>query len=208
MVRFPLDGVIQAALQDPDVQLMLRVREGDQQAFDQLYERYAQRVQALITHLLGSSRQTDDLTQDVFLRLYRARKTYVVGAKFSTWLFTIVNNVVSNARRSLARRREISGTFDLLPGEESWDPTYFGVVTETPEALASERETQMLVQAGMEQLVERQRRAITLCDFEDLSYAAVAEALGTSSDAAKSLIHRSRNSLRKILEPHVEEGSL
>jgi RNA polymerase sigma-70 factor (ECF subfamily) len=208
MVRFPTDGCLQAALQDPDVQLMLRLREGDRAAFDALYDRYASRVRAVITHLMGNNRQTEDLTQDVFLRLYRARKTYVVGAKFSTWLFTIVNNVVLNARRSLARRREVSGNVDTGQGETLLESGDFGMELVTPDMLATRSELQSLVQAGVGQLADRQRRAVALCDFEGLCYADVAEALGTSPDAAKSLIHRGRTALRRILEPQVETGSL
>lgn len=93
MVRFSDTS----AASDPDANLMLQVRAGSEEAFNELLRRYEDRVRGIITHLMGGTAYSDDLTQDVFLRVYRARRTYVVGAKFSTWLFTIVNNVVSNA---------------------------------------------------------------------------------------------------------------
>ena len=92
------------ALRDPDVRLMLEVRDDNAAAFEELMLRYQGRLVTILTHLVGNRDQAEDLAQEVFLRVYRARKRYVPGAKFSTWLFTIANNVASNARRSRARR--------------------------------------------------------------------------------------------------------
>ena len=87
---------------------MLAVRDDDALAFEELMERYQDRVLTILTHLVSSRDLAEDLTQDVFLRVYRSRKSYFPGSKFSTWLFTIVNNVAANARRSKSRRREIN----------------------------------------------------------------------------------------------------
>ena len=87
-------------LADPDVRLMLQVRDDDAQAFEELMLRYQNRVLSLLAHLVGRRDLAEDLTQEVFLRVYRARKRYVPGAKFSTWLFTIAGNVASNALRT------------------------------------------------------------------------------------------------------------
>ena len=95
-------------LQDPDVRLMLQVRDDSATAFEELMVRYQNRVIRVMEHLVRRRDMAEDLTQDVFLRIYRARKRYVPGSKFSTWLFTIVNNVASNALRSLSRRREVN----------------------------------------------------------------------------------------------------
>ena len=92
---------------DPDVRLMLRVRDDDAEAFEELVLRYQNRLVSLLAHLTGRRDMAEDLAQDVFLRIYRARKRYVPGSKFSTWLFTIAHNVASNAQRTLARRREV-----------------------------------------------------------------------------------------------------
>src|SRR6476659_2814770 len=95
-------------LADPDVRLMLQVRDGDAQAFEELMLRYQNRLMSLLAHLVGQRDLAEDLTQDVFLRVYRARKRYVPGAQFSTWLFTIAGNVASNALRSRSRRPEVN----------------------------------------------------------------------------------------------------
>ena len=89
---------------------MLQVRDGDAQAFEELMLRYQNRLVTVLEHLVGRRDQAEDLAQEVFLRVYRARKRYVVGAKFSTWLYTIANHVASNALRSMARRPEVNLT--------------------------------------------------------------------------------------------------
>src|SRR5687767_14071828 len=76
-------------LQDPDVRLMLEVRDDSAAAFEELMLRYQSRLVTILEHLVGRRGQAEDLAQEVFLRVYRSRKTYVPGAKFSTWLFTI-----------------------------------------------------------------------------------------------------------------------
>ncbi len=93
---------------DPDVRLMLEVRDGNAAAFEELVLRYQGRLLTVLRHLVGSREQAEDLTQEVFLRVYRARESYQPGAKFSTWLFTIANHVAANALRSRSRRHEVT----------------------------------------------------------------------------------------------------
>ena len=93
---------------DPDVRLMLEVRDGSAAAFEELVLRYQSRLLRLLERLVGDRELAEDLAQEVFLRMYRSRKQYVAGAKFATWLFTIANNAASNALRNRSRRREIN----------------------------------------------------------------------------------------------------
>jgi RNA polymerase sigma-70 factor (ECF subfamily) len=197
-----------SAMSDPDAQLMLQVRAGSEQAFNDLVERYEDRVRGIITHLMGGSAYSDDLTQDVFLRVFRARRTYVVGAKFSTWLFTIVNHVVSNARRGLARRREISMDQGVANGGRFAESFSSNRRDTAPSHHAETKEVASLVRGCIDRLVPRQRAAIELCDIEGLSYSHVAQAIGTSPDAAKSLIHRGRLNLKQLLAIHVLKGNV
>jgi RNA polymerase sigma-70 factor, ECF subfamily len=109
---------------DPDVQRMLRVRDGDDSVFPQLVENYQDRLIGIFAHMLRDRQAAEDLAQDVFLRVYRARKGYTPTAKFSTWLFRIANNLASNKLRYAARRREVtlkaseSGPLGLRPEEQ------------------------------------------------------------------------------------------
>src|SRR5438445_13626201 len=86
----------QMALRDPDIRLMLRVRSDDAEAFAELVELYHQRLVTIMQHLVGKLEEAEDLAQEVFLRVYRGRKKYHPRAKFSTWLFTIANNLALN----------------------------------------------------------------------------------------------------------------
>lgn len=198
----------QYALRDPDVRLMLEVRDGSAAAFEELMLRYQSRLVTVLEHLVGSRDQGEDLAQEVFLRVYRARRRYTPGAKFSTWLFTIANNVASNALRSKSRRREIN-----LVGRAS-GPLGADPISQMLQAASGQMPTRQLDKAEMREIVrvaiatlnERQRMAVLLNKFEGLGYAEIAVAMDLSAKAVKSLLSRARVSLREVLEPYIENG--
>ena len=189
---------------------MMQVREGDASAFEELVGRYQTRLMMVLSHLVGSREQAEDLAQDVFLRIYRARANYVPGAKFSTWLFTIANNVASNARRTKARRREVnlvtagSGSFITNPLEHMAKEKS----GQMPTRQLDKAEVSQMVRIAMESLNERQRMAVLLSKFEGMSYAEIAETMELSTQATKSLLSRARENLRMILMPYLKEGQL
>ena len=185
---------------DPEVRLMIRVREDDRDAFNTLVAAYYERVLAITQHLMGSARQAEDLTQEVFLRVYRARASYQPNSKFSTWLFVIVNNVVHNARRSLARRREVSFPQDSTPWSHPFESRACG---ETPDVILLRQETRQTIRTAIDGLNSRQRTAMILYHYKGLSYAEIAEKMDTTLLAAKALLHRARVSLRDQLEAFV-----
>ncbi|RIK75529.1 MAG: RNA polymerase subunit sigma-70 [Planctomycetota bacterium] len=194
--------------QDPDVRLMLRVRGDDAEAFEELMLRYQNRLVSLLGHLTGRRDLAEDLAQDVFLRVYRARKNYVPGSKFSTWLFTIAHNVASNAQRTLARRREV----DIAAG----DPSRSGPLTIDAAAVAAsglmptrqldKLELRDVVNMAVATLNDRQREAVLLNKFEHLSYEEIAAVMQLTPAAVKSLLTRARTKLRDILEPYLQQG--
>jgi RNA polymerase sigma-70 factor (ECF subfamily) len=194
------------ATADPDVQLMLQVRQGDREAFEQLVARYYDRVLFVVEHLLGNGSQAEDLAQEVFLRVYRARRSYRPESKFSTWLFVIANNVVRNARRTLARRREVQASSCDSPRAvlaERADNDDREVEPAEASVRAELRET---VRRAIGDLNSRQRTAVLLYHFKGLSYAEVADAMETSPCAAKALLHRARLSLRGQLQTYVNSN--
>jgi RNA polymerase sigma-70 factor, ECF subfamily len=195
-------------LADPDVRLMLQVRDNDAQAFEELMLRYQNRLLSLLAHMVGQRDLAEDLTQEVFLRVYRARKRYVPGAKFSTWLFTIAGNVASNALRTKARRREVH----LAPRPEDSAPQSLEAVALAASALMPTRqfdkaELCAAVQQAVGTLSDRQRMAVLLAKFEHFSYADIGQIMDMSPQAVKSLLSRARSNLREVLQPYLDRGA-
>jgi RNA polymerase sigma-70 factor, ECF subfamily len=197
-------------LHDPDVRLMLQVRDGDAAAFEELVARYQNRLLTVLEHLVSNREQAEDLAQEVFLRVFRARERYEPGAKFSTWLFTIANNVASNARRSHSRRREV-GVPDRSNGSDS-SPMQLDQLAKAASSLMPARsldraeQAEMVRQAVMS-LSERQRMALLLSKFEGMSYQDIADTMDLSVQAIKSLLSRARVNLKEILTPYIEHGT-
>ena len=188
---------------------MLQVRDDNAAAFEELMRRYQSRIMTVLRHMVGERGQAEDLAQDVFLRVYRARKNYAPKAKFSTWLFTITNNVASNALRSLSRRREVhvapagSGALAANPLDEMAQAASGWM----PARRADKAERAEVVRQAMQSLNDRQRMAVLLSKFEGMSYADIAETMELTPQAIKSLLSRARENLRGVLEPYLSEGT-
>src|SRR5262249_13228102 len=159
------------ALRDPDIRLMLRVRDDEPGAFEELVERYQHRLVGVMHHLVGSAEEAEDLAQEVFLRVYRARKKYRPRAKFSTWLFTIANNLSLTSRRSRQRKPVVplnvrdSGPLGPRPAEH-----LVRARTEQPAQSLQQQELAAIIRRALEGLNERQRVAVVLNKFEEMSY--------------------------------------
>lgn len=188
---------------------MLLVRDGNASAFEELMLRYQNRVLTILEHLVGSRDEAEDLTQEVFLRVFRSRQRYVAGAKFSTWLFTIVNNVALNARRGRSRRREVQ-----MADQVSASGTVRGLADlaqaasgQMPTRVIDKAEMRDIVRSALVVLNDRQRWAVLLNKFEGLGYAEIAETMEMTPQAVKSLLSRARESLREVIEPYLENGA-
>jgi RNA polymerase sigma-70 factor, ECF subfamily len=194
-------------LADPDVRLMLQVRDNDAHAFEELMLRYQNRLLSLLTHMVGQRDLAEDLTQEVFLRVYRARNSYVPGAKFSTWLFTIAGNVASNARRSKARRREVHvAPLASESAPHSLEAMALAASGQMPTRQLDKAEMCTAVQQAIGSLNDRQRMAVLLAKFEHYSYADIAEVMEMSPQAIKSLLSRARCNLKEALQPYLDRG--
>jgi RNA polymerase sigma-70 factor, ECF subfamily len=194
----------QLALRDPDIRLMLRVRDDDAEAFAELVELYHHRLVTVMHHLVNSNEEAEDLAQEVFLRVYRGRKKYHPKAKFSTWLYTIANNLALNVLRTRQRKPTIplnvrdSGPLGPRPAEQ--------LVLDRgdqPHQRVQQQELAAVVQQALETLNERQRIAVVLNKFEDMNYAEIAEVMGLTTKAVKSLLSRARDNLRVALQDYI-----
>ncbi len=188
-------------LADPEVSLMMAVRCGDDAAFGRLMDRYRRRLMGYFLRRLGDHQEAEDLTQEVFLRLYRCRHRYQPKARFATWLFRISSNVLRNALRTRVRRPMVCiGTLTALAVEQEAGPRAERRQP-GPSAPLEQDEVAGAVRAAVSALGGRQRMALELHQFKSHTYAEVAAELATTPDAAKSLLHRARRQLRSSLEP-------
>jgi RNA polymerase sigma-70 factor (ECF subfamily) len=199
----------QLALRDPDIRLMLRVRDDQPGAFEELVELYQHRLVAVMNHLVGNAAEAEDLAQEVFLRVYRSRKKYRPRSKFSTWLFTIANNLALNALRARQRKPVVplpsqeSGPLGPRPAEHIVRDRGSG-----PMQRMQRQELAAMVRQALEGLNERQRMAVVLNKFEDMNYAEIAEVMKLTTKAVKSLLSRARMNLRAALTSYIymDEG--
>lgn len=195
-------------LLDPDVRLMLQVREGSAAAFEALVEKHQKRLVMVLEHLVSDRTQAEDLAQDVFLRVYRARERYVPTAKFSTWLYTITHNVASNSIRKSSRRKEInlvtspSGSMPVRP----LDTMAKDKSNLMPTRLADQKEMEMVIREAIQSLGPRQRMAMLLSKYEGMSYNEIAESMELTTQAVKSLLSRARGNLKEALAPYLSSG--
>ncbi len=194
----------QLALRDPDTRLMIGVRDDEAGAFESLVEKYQQRLLAVLHHVVGSASDAEDIAQEVFLRIYRARKKYRARAKFSTWLFTIAHNLAMNH----LRRRQRRPAFCLRTS----DSTSMGIGRAAqavpapdsgPTRKLQRKELAEFVRRAIDGLNERQRVAVLLNKFEDMNYAEIAAVMNLSTKAVKSLLNRARVNLREALKDYV-----
>ncbi|MEM9380587.1 MAG: RNA polymerase sigma factor [Planctomycetota bacterium] len=193
--------------QDPPAdrgsELMLLWQGGDEDAFRELVELYSGQVFALLTRFLGRRHAgREDLVQEVFLRVVRARDRYEPTARFSTWLYSIVWRMCINETERRAGRQPLSfdgmgaGDDDAFePADEQQGSSSDGL--ERADVVARVRE-------AIGELPETQRIAVVLARYHDLPYSEIAAIVGSTEKAIKSLVHRARETLRARLQPLFE----
>lgn len=194
---------------DAGARLMERVRDGDREAFAELVERYQRPVLSAVFRYTGNRASAEELAQEVFVRIYRAREGYERKARFETWLYRIVFNLCANAADRDRRRRALSidgggpsaeSEPDAAPGIPVADPA-----AESPLQALEGKEARERVHEAILLLPEQQRAALLLSRFENLPHQEVARCLGTSIEAVKSLLFRARENLRHRLRPYLQE---
>ena len=197
---------MEQTVHDTNIRLMLAVQKDDASAFEELMYRFQGRVQSLFRHLLGNREMAEDLTQDVFLRVFRARKSYQPNAKFATWLYTIANNVALNQLRRQQRKPETQfGGKACEPSLEPAESIAAGSGA-MPTRQLDKGELREMVRLAVDALNERQRMAVLLNRFEGMNYAEIADVMQLSPQAVKSLLCRAHVQLRNLLQKYVQNG--
>jgi RNA polymerase sigma-70 factor (ECF subfamily) len=191
---------------DPDAALMLLVKRGDRAAFEELVEKYRQPVMNLMARTLRDPVEAEDLAQNVFVQVFKSAHRYEVSAKFSTWLFTIARNLCLNEIRR--RARHPAESLEQPHPENNDQPLrqYEEVKVFSPREALLQSELTRKIEQALASLPEHQRTALLLCRQEELSYEEIAQVLGCSLSATKSLIHRGRETLKQKLKPYLRTG--
>ena len=192
-------------LADPDVQLMLRVSAGDDSAFEEIVGRFQHRLIGFFFHLLHDRTVAEDLAQETFLRVFKARERYSPTARFSTWLFRIAHNLASNQKRGKSRRKEVSlAGSDGMQHESAAEAEILAEKSALmPTRQLDSKEVQEVVRGALAGLGERQQTAVLLHKFEGMSYQDIGEVMDLNVVAVKSLLSRARGKLREALEKHI-----
>ena len=189
-----------------DVQLMLDVKAGDEQSFALLLHRYRTPLVNFLYRMVRNREQAEDLAQEVFIRVYRARADYVPSAKFTTWLFRIATNLALNSVRDTRHQRmEVSLDAPVTVDSEEGDERPLDVAEKNPnieEHLVQEAQRAMIRHA-IDKLPEKQRAAVLLHKYQDLDYGEISKILSCSESALKSLLFRAYETLRVELAPLV-----
>lgn len=186
-----------------DAQVMLRVKAGDDSAFDYLVQKYRRAMISFMYRMTHNAAVAEDLAQEVFLRVYRSRGGYEPSAKFTTWLYRIATNLaVNHARDTRHERPENQVSLDE-PDEDT------GTTMDVPDSTLSveenilRRERLNAIRAKVQGLPERQRMAVVMHKYQQMDYRQIADVLKLSESATKSLLFRAYETLREQLKEFI-----
>ena len=186
---------------EADALLVERVKQGDQRAFALLVAKYERRVQRLLSRLVRDSAEIEDITQEAFIKAYRALPQFRGESAFYTWLYRIAINTAKNYLATKSRRPVPVGEFQGADDGEFFD---LGDVVEdnnTPDAVLHSRQVAEAVNAAIEALPEDLKAAITLREIEGLSYEEIAQAMDCPIGTVRSRIFRAREAIAQRLRP-------
>lgn len=197
---FSDEGEKGGELNEQDVELMNRVRDGDVGAFERLVELHQRSVIGTVAKMLGNPSEAEDIAQQVFIRIWKSASRYEPQAKFTTWLFTITRNLVFNE----VRRRQRKPTVSVDEREESTHRTVEDLQTASPDDEMLHSELEEAVDRAIQALPEKQRMAVILRRYEEMPYEEIAVVLSMSVPAVKSLLFRARTQLKESLQKYLD----
>jgi RNA polymerase sigma-70 factor (ECF subfamily) len=186
-----------------DAEVMLRVKAGDDSAFDFLVQKYRRPIINFMYRMAHNSAMAEDLAQEVFLRVYRSRGNYEASAKFTTWLYRIATNLGMNYARDTRHERPENVTNLDEPDEETGQSPDLADKAPTVEEEIMRRERLNAIRQKVEALPERQKMAVLMHKYQQMDYRQIAEVLKLSESATKSLLFRAYETLRTQLKEFV-----
>jgi RNA polymerase sigma-70 factor (ECF subfamily) len=186
-----------------DADVMLRVKAGDESAFNYLVQKYRRPMVNFMYRMAHNAAGAEDLAQEVFLRIYRSRESYQASAKFTTWLYRIATNLaVNHARDTRHERPENQVSLDE-PEEGSGRALDLPDATPSVEENLMQRERLAAIRQRVQALPERQRVAVVMHKYQQMDYRQIADVLKLSESATKSLLFRAYETLREQLREFV-----
>ncbi len=193
---------LKEAVLDPDAQLMLRFKDGDNEAFELLFSRHTHAMINFSYRFVRNREMAEEMAQEIFLKVYEAAAGYKAQAKFTTWLYRIATNVCLNEIRKPHFRK----TLQSLASDRSQDgdAAHLEIASEAERNLERQAISHTLRQV-LDQIPDNQRIAFILNKYQELSYTEVAEVMRISEKAVKSLIHRAKEALAEKLKPLLPE---
>lgn len=185
---------------------MLQFKAGDQKAFQELFDKYKNRVINYCFRFCGHQAVAEELAQETFLKVYKAAKRYRPEARFSTWLFKIAANVCLNEVRKPVYRNRIESLDGIMENKIDVSvSTKVSAGPDTPDNLLISQEQQMVVRRAINRLPEKQRAALLLRVEGEFSYGEIGQQIDRNENHVKTLIHRGRKSLKKALATYFGE---
>ncbi|MDF2962182.1 MAG: subunit sigma-24 of polymerase [Paenibacillus sp.] len=172
-----------------DEQLVDQIRQGDEEAYRFLIERHSPYIYTLVYRMVEHRETAEDLTQDIFIKLYRSLGQFRGDAKFTTWLYRLTVNLVTDYRRS-QRRKPYEALLDKVKG-------WFGNRQEEPEAMALQKEEQQTVQRLLAELPDKYRLILYLYHYKQLSYQEIAEATRLPMKTIETRLYRGKALLKQ-----------
>ena len=180
-----------------DAILMAQFQAGNKDAFNSLFGKYQQMVFGVISRYINDRSYAEDMTQEVFLRIYKARDRYSPTTQFKYYLFTIVHNLCVNEIRDSSRRKtkatDFSDDFGFQDNSEPISDTFH------------QKEVRLDVKSAIDSLPDQQRMAIILDKYEGMSYEEIAKTMKQSVQAVKSILWRARQNLKERLKKYIKE---
>ncbi len=184
---------------DTDKELVRRVKKGDKQAFDLLFSRYQHKILNLVSRYLRDQQDVEDVTQEAFIKAFRALPRFRGESAFYTWLYRIAINTAKN--HLVARSRRPPGVDVDIDDAEFMDGTDVLRESESPEAALSRDELSQVINATLSELPDDLRSAVTLREFDGLSYEQIAEIMDCPVGTVRSRIFRAREAIDHRIEP-------
>ncbi len=191
--------------EDPDISLVMAVKEGNNEAFEDLVRKYQGPAFNIALRMLSDREEARDLTQEVFIKIHRSIKSFRSESRFSRWFYTVLFNTCRSRLKHLKRRGFFrSESLDNPGADDDRPPRQLADTSPDSAKLVEKRQIQAIVQEKIKLVPEDFREVLVLRDIQDFSYEEIADLLGIAAGTVKSRLHRGRMALKDLLAEDIK----